>query len=147
MPSTVAMFRLLIVGGFAVGILGALTDIMVPSLIPADLLKVYEAQIDASLDNDGMARWVLVAMLYLVCLLATAVGLFYLKRWARSAALWVTLGSVLLVLTPAAAPVLYSSIADVLITFSGMAWGAALAMAYFSELRVHFDPEPPAPNA
>jgi hypothetical protein len=147
MLSTLAMFRLVIVGSIALGILGALTDIMLPSLIPAEVLKAYEAHIDKSLETDGMARWVLVAMLYLVCVLVTAFGLFYLKRWARTAALWVTLGSALLTLTPAATPALYSSIADVLVSFSGMAWGAALAMAYFTELRVHFEPEQPAANA
>jgi hypothetical protein len=147
MPSNLVMFRLLIIGSIVVGLFGSLLDTMIPSLLPAELSKVYEADLDKSMESDGMARWVLVAVLYLVCVLVTAFGLFYLKRWVRSAALWVTLASVLVALSPVGTPVLYSSMADALVSFSSMAWGGALAMAYFTELRVHFEAEQPAANA
>lgn len=146
MIRTLTVFRAVIFASLAFGLAGHIVDIAIPWLIPEGLLEAYETHgpfqepIEDTLTTNAMALFALGA--FAIGLLgagvAAAVGLLLLQRWARTLALWVTI--IGLGVTPFFGVVLYSSWTMALFDTSTTLWGAMLAMAYFSELKVHFDP-------
>lgn len=133
MNPTLRPFRLLLIGTLCVGIAGALVDLIVPSTIPDALRDAYEAYIAAEPALPAMV----IGLVVLVAGFAATIGLLLLKRWSRPLALWVTVVS--LVISPALGAVVISGWAQMLVNAATISWGAALAMAYFSEVRTHFD--------
>ena len=137
MKDTEALFRLLIVGGFAIGLAGALIDLLIPALVPETLKTALE-----SLDEEwSVPRIVATGVLCmggLVVGVASTVGLYLFKPWSRRLALVVTIlgfsGYFLF------GPTVQSALSTMLIDASMMIWGGVLAMAYYSDLGGRFKP-------
>lgn len=133
----VTIFRLMIVVGFCLAITGAFLDMVVPGIVPPVLEDAYDAY---SAEEPEPAHLLLLGVLLLLVFiagLASTIGLFFLKPWSRRVALWVTVLAV--VIYPFFGASVCSGWASMLIDSSSMLWGAVLAMAFFSELKVHFE--------
>jgi urea transporter len=129
------IFRFLILASLALAVLGTFLDLVVPGLLPAGLEAAYEAD-----EEPALSLVLLLAAVSLILLvggIVATVGLLLFKPWSRAAALWLTVLS--LVIYPFLGPFLQSGWAFMLYEVAMMFWGAALAMAYFSELRPRFD--------
>ena len=136
MPRTLTVFRTLLVGAFALGIVGGALDMVFRDLLPSDLAEVYEAYEPVASAHGFVLM--LLGLVLLVVDVVSSIGLLMLKRWARSLALWFTLLG--LTATPFMGATLSSGWAGLLLDASMLLWGAALAMAYFSDLKRHFEP-------
>jgi hypothetical protein len=131
------IFRFLVVTSIALAVLGALVDSIVPGLLPTVLEEAYETYVAA--EEPTMSHALTLGGLALVLLIGTAVGtigLLLFKPWGRQLSLWL---SVLAMLSyPFLGPAVYSGWATMLTETSMMLWGAALAMAYFAEIKLRF---------
>lgn len=131
------IFRFLILASLALAVLGTFLDLVVPGLLPAGLEAAYEAD---GVEEPALLLVLLLGAVSLILLvggIVATVGLLLFKPWSRAAALWLTALS--LVIYPFLGPFLQSGWAFMLYEVAMMFWGAALAMAYFSELRPRFD--------
>lgn len=136
MNRTLTVFRTMIILSLVLGLMGALIDFAGTGLLPADLSKAYE-----DYQPFPESQWIvfgILALLVFVAGLVGAIGLLMLARWARALSFWLTLATT--VGTVFLGATLYSGPAKALLDISMGLWGAALAMAYFSELKVHFGP-------
>lgn len=139
MNNTLTVFRAFIVASILTSLLGATLDLLVPSLIDVDLSAAYDTY--TSEDPTSVALIIAMgvfALVLLVLAIASSIGMYLLKQWSRRLALWATLLSLLMY--PPLGSTLSSGWAVMLVEISMMLWGAVLAMAWFSELRVHFEP-------
>lgn len=134
----VTIFRFLVVVSIAIAVLGASVDSFVPGLLPTVLEDAYEAHVTA--EEPTMSYALALGGIALVLLVGTVVGtigLLLFKPWGRQLSLWL---SVLTMLSsPFLGPVINSGWATMLTETSMMLWGAALAMAYFAEIKVRFE--------
>lgn len=133
---TVVVFRVLIVASFAAAVLGALVDVIVPNLLPKGLEDAYDAYVDRDLEWTSMLIAGAASLVVFVGAIAATVGLLLLRRWARRLALLMTV--LAMPIYPLLGPTIYSGWASMLVESSMVMWGAALAMAYYSELAVYF---------
>lgn len=132
------IFRWFVVLSLVLGVAGALLDLFVPGLVPPSIQGAYDAFVEA--DEGSMIGSIALAVLMLLIVMVGLVGLvalLLLKPWGRSISLWTTVLAP--VAYPALGPVVYSGWSSMLTEISMVLWGAALAMCYFSELRVHFE--------
>ena len=137
MRNTSTLFRVLIVVGLSLAIVGASIDMLVPALISDELTTAYNTETE--LQEWSIARITAVIVLSLALLvagIASTIGLFLFKPWSRRMALLVTL--LALPLYPMLGPVLQSGWATMLIETSTTLWGAVLALAYYSDLSTRF---------
>ena len=138
MERLVLLFRIFIVGSVVFGICGAVVDVVFPSLLPDILEDSWEAYTLADEAWSFIAIAGGLAILLLMSGVVATIGLLMLKRWARPLALWLTVLSV--VTYPLFGAMLQSAWALILTETGTLLWGGALAMAYFSDLRVEFQP-------
>lgn len=131
------VFRFLVVASIVMAILGGLVDTIVPSLLPEALGDAYDAY--AATDDPTLSHVLAlggVALVMIIAGVASTIGLLLFKPWGRQLSLWF---SVVAMLTyPFFGPVVYSGWTAMLTETSMMLWGAALAMAYFAEIKVRF---------
>ena len=138
MPDSVSVFRFLIIAGLITGIAAGVVDSAIPGLIPAVLADAQKQWTEA---QELPAGWVLISAIYMLVMfigaIASTIGLFVFKPWARSVALWVTLLSTpgYLLLGAEARSGWSAMLEDT----SSMMWGGMVAMAYFSDLRSRFE--------
>lgn len=134
-----AIFRFLILASIVLAMLGSLVDLFMPGLVPQVLNDAYETYA-----AEEPSLWLALtmgvsALILLVGVIVATIGLWLFKRWSRGLSFWLTVFSV--VIYPFLGPVLYSGWALMLTEIGMMLWGAALAMAYFSELSLRFEGE------
>ena len=134
-----AIFRCLILASIVLAIIGSLVDLCMPGLVPQELNDAYETYAAEEPSLWLVLTMGVAALIMLVGVVVGTIGLWLFKRWSRGLSFWVTVFSV--VTYPFLGPVLYSGWALMLTELGVMLWGAALAMAYFSELRLRFDGE------
>lgn len=137
MQNQLTVFRTLIVLSLVLSLVGSFIDLLVPGLVPESLTAAYE---DYAMTDASMAGIMTAAALSLGLTLVAvivAVGLLVLQRWARTLALWST--GVSFVIYPLLGAMLQSGVAVMLVDISMVLWGAALAMAYYSDLRSRFE--------
>lgn len=129
-------FRCLILASFAMQLCAAFVDALFPSLISPALLRAVEAErLPSALEHS----WVIALLAALaITLLVAEVGLLFFKRWARTASLWGTFLS--LPMYSAFGTTVESSVSGALAEASSVLWGAVLAIAFFSPLRMRFVP-------
>jgi hypothetical protein len=129
-------FRALILISVAAGVAGSFVDFLFPSLVSAALSVAVESEPPPALLAGN--PWVLLAILgpFFLVGIASTIGLFYFRRWARTLSL-VVLGAGF-ILTPFLGATLSSGLSYALIEFSTTTWGAALAIAYYSPLSQRF---------
>lgn len=134
----VTIFRVLVVTSIVMGVLGASVDPFVPGLLPTVLEDAYETYV--ATEEVTVSHVLTLGGLVLVMLIggvAGLIGLLLFKPWGRQLSLWL---SVLAMLSyPFLGPVVYSGWAAMLAETSMVLWGAALAMAYFAEIKVRFE--------
>jgi hypothetical protein len=131
-----AIFRFLILASLALGILGAILDLVVPGSLPVELAAAY----DEHVDEESLSLVLVLGVFSIVIMvgaLAGTIGLFLFKPWSRAVAFGFSVLS--LGIYPFMGPALQSGWALMLTEAAMMMWGGALAMAYFSELKVKFD--------
>ncbi len=116
--------------------LAAIGAAFLPNSFSPELLAAYENEPPPwGAENE----WPLIAfaVLLLVPWVAAFVGLLRLKRWGRALALYVTALS--LIALPTFGPTLTSGLETAFVEAAAMCWGAVLALAYFSDVREHFE--------
>lgn len=135
---TPAYFRALIVISVAACFAGSVIDFLFPSLVSAALSAAVESEPPPALLADS--PWVLLAISapFAVAAIASTIGLFYFRRWARILSL-VVLGAGF-AFTPFLGTTLTSGLSYALIEFAATTWGAVLAIAYCSPLSQRFLP-------
>jgi hypothetical protein len=136
MQRTVLAFRVLILAGLALGLVGSTIDFLVPSLVPSTLDDAWDSYVADESWGSTVVIGSLASLVFVAGVVAT-IGLLLLKRWARPLALAVTVLSLLTY--PLLGPTVSSGWAQ-MISESGMImWGAALSMTFFAELKSHFE--------
>ena len=131
-----AAFRCLLLACFALQIGASFIDVLFPSLIPSAFSRAIEAEPLPLAFREPLL--VIVVASWGAVVLGAAVGLFFLRHWARGPALGATVFG--LALSPLFGVAVSSSVASAFTEASSVLWGAVLAAAYFSPLREHFAP-------
>ena len=145
MRSPVQLFRVLILASVALGLIGGVTDFVFPDLLPKDLNEAWESYtpegmewlLSEDADWISLVIFLVVILVFLALAIVSTIGLFLFKRWGRPVALWITVLST--ITYPLFGATLYSGWALMLTQAAMLMWGAALAMAYFSDLRTRFE--------
>jgi urea transporter len=137
LPRIVLIFRVLIISSLVLAIFGGVIDEVIPDLLPKVLDDAWDSYDSEEQSWASIAIIGGFALVLLVVGLVATIGLLLLRRWARPLALWTTVISV--VMYPLLGAMVYSAWALMLTESATVMWGAALAMAYFSELRTHFE--------
>jgi urea transporter len=132
--ATEKIFRVLVLASFVAALLAATLDTAVPGMVPKALDDAYSAYWN---ENGGTGTVVIMTGVLLLALFVT-VSFLLMKRWSRRLALWATVAS--FVVMPLFGPSVQSGWALMFADLSASLWAGALAMAYFSELRLHFNP-------
>jgi uncharacterized transporter YbjL len=109
----------------------------IPSLVPKTLSDAYDTYVSADIDWLSPIILGIAAFGMAIAGIMGTIGLFLLKRWSRSLMLVVTVGA--FACYPFLGAMVQSGWAYMLIEVSMTMWGAVLAMAYFSELKIHFE--------
>ncbi|MDO8995339.1 MAG: hypothetical protein Q7U77_01810 [Sediminibacterium sp.] len=130
------IFRGLIGCSVLLIIAAGVVDWLIPSLISQTLTSALENEPVPSLLENYPFISLAVLLPWLIAVLASTVGLLFFKRWARSMALYSTL--IGLTLYSFFGPTLSSALASALTDASSLAWGAVLALAYYSPLSDRF---------
>ena len=127
----IALFRTAAIGSFVLPWVGGGVD-SIPGVVPESLFEAVEATL-----KPGHRFLIAVSSLVFgaIALLAT-VGLVLFQPWARPLALALTVVS--LPLYPFIPAMVQSGWGALFLYLSTLAWGATLAMAYFSPLSVRF---------
>lgn len=115
---------------------GSMLDAIVPGLLQPEVKAAVKAAMISHASRTAIIVVGLLSLAVVVVGIASIVGLWLFKRWARPLALWSSVVSVLLY--PAVGPMAFSGWALMFVAISLMLWGAMLAMAYFSELKLRF---------
>jgi hypothetical protein len=134
MPSSVLLFRAVLLASVATGLLGSFLDVLFPNLVPESMASAFEALPPP----PGLALFgasVLVLITFggsIVCV----IGLYLFQPWSRPLALWMTgLG---LLFHPLFGVSMQSGWAQLLLDISSVLWGVVLAMSYVSSLSARF---------
>jgi len=136
MQDQVTMFRALLIISIVLSIIGAFIDFIIPGLLPESLSSAYEAYAATEASMPAIIIAGLASIVLMVVAVIATVGLLVLQRWARSLALWSTVVSFLMY--PLLGAMLQSGLAVMLAYIAMALWGAALAMAYYSDVKSHF---------
>lgn len=129
-------FRILIVSSVLFAVIAGLVDALCPSFIPESVVTALEKEAETSIFEIYPFISLAILMPWLIAVFASTIGLLLFKPWARPIALYSTLfGFVFYSLFGSE---LSSSVASALTDASAMAWGAILALAYYSPLRENF---------
>lgn len=130
------ILRALIVVELASALLGIYADVALQSSLPAPLQAYLTAQSQGPLTIGGALTLAILVPMF-AALVVAWVGLWFLKRWART--LYTALIVVFLVVTLFLGPVVASALAAMLYTVSSIAAGAILGLVWLSELRGRFE--------
>ena len=119
-----------------IALLGAVAEFALPDQVPASVRTAYDAA-----SSDVSTNWLiasgLLAVVLVVIALATLVGLYKFRPWARRANLVV--GALSLVVTVMMGYFVESGLSTACYTACSYLWGATTAMTYFSDLASRFD--------
>jgi len=140
MQKQITVFRTLIVASLVLSLLGVIIELVFPGLLPEPLSQAYDAYNESrtSLPVIMVAAGMLIILLVIGVI--STVGLLVLQPWARPLALWSTVLS--FAITPFTGAALNSGLSLMLIDVSLILWGAAMAMTFYSDLKLRFDPRP-----
>jgi hypothetical protein len=128
-------FRCVVVLSLALGLVGALTDMLFPSLLPTQIHEAQTAQDDA-MSVGQLAVALCVGLPGVVLLLSATYGLFCFRAWAPRAALIGT--AIALVSLPALGATGQSGLSQALSYAAAYAWGARLVISHVEPYRAWF---------
>ena len=140
MSAAITLFRAVLIGSVATGLLGSFIDILFPSLIPEPVTKAFDA-----LPATPMPALVLAGVLFVITFggtITAVVGLYLFQPWSRKLAVLMTLLGLLFY--PLLGVFAHSGWAALLTEISTTLWGIVLAMSFVSSLSVRFEATPPS---
>ena len=133
-------FRRLIIFSVATSLTSLLLDMLVPNSLPITLQHAYDMHADEHFGSMNtaflLAGFAYICIVFLVAIAAT-IGLYFFKAWARTASLWTTI--IAAPMFPLVGVLVESGWAAMFTYASTIAWGAVLAVAYFSDVSRHFE--------
>lgn len=133
-------FRYLLASSILLSIAAGVIDWLFPTLVPQSLTLALEKESELSLLGKYPFISLAIFLPWLIVVLASTIGLFFFKPWARTLALYSTLIGFALYLF--LGPSVCSALASALTEASYLAFGAVLAVAYYSPLSTHFVSKP-----
>jgi hypothetical protein len=139
----VTILRTLIIIEIVSTLLGMYADIALEATFPPELRAYLLTQSQGAFGAKETLTAVILAA-FLVALVVAWVGLWFMKRWART--LYTTLVVIGLVLTLFLGPVVTSAFAAALYSIATLAGGVMLGLLWLSELRVEFHALPNFPK-
>jgi hypothetical protein len=132
---TPSLYRTFLIAALVLGLLGSLFDVLVPSALPPEFVKLQE-----SLEQAPSATTVVLMTLFglvaLALLIAATIGLYLFRPWAPLTALLATV--IVIPLAVALGPTVVSGWSAAFTELSSTLWGAVLALTYFSPLKERF---------
>jgi hypothetical protein len=137
---TSTQFRALLVFSVATGLASGFIDALIPALLPEALSAAWEKELPFDPDIESLWLWVAVLVPWLIASVASTIGLFFFRHWARPLALVVAMLG--LAESPLLGPELSSGWSSALLEASFLSWGAVLALSYFSPLSERFARHP-----
>ena len=129
-------FRALVLASLFLQVLWAGVDFVFPALVPPAIASAIENEPLPAVMTTGWVIWLLAV--WAIALIGATIGLLFFKRWARSVALWGTLGG--FALFPILGGAYSSGWAGAFQDAAATTWGAALALAYFGPIAQRFAP-------
>ena len=132
----ITVLRTLIIVELVSALLGTYADIALQSTFPLELQAYLLTESQGPLGAGDVLKGVVFGAL-LVAVVVAWVGLWLLKRWART--LYTTLVVISLVVTLFLGPVVTSALGAALYSISSLAGGVILGLLWFSELRGSFE--------
>ena len=136
---TVRLFRGLIVASLLLGVAGGIADWVFPPPLPTSLAEAQDS-LPLPAPMASAWGWLLTGgfgALLLVAGVVATVALWMVRRWGRTASLWLTI--LVIPVSVWAGPSVLSGVGWALYEASLMLWGAVLAAAYWSPLAPRFD--------
>jgi hypothetical protein len=133
---TSTQFRALLLFSVATGLAAASIDALFPALLPEALSAAWEKDPPFDPAPEHLWLWVAVLVPWLVASVASTIGMFFFRHWARPLALIVAILG--LAESPLFGPELSSGWSSALLEASFLSWGAVLALSYFSPLSQRF---------
>lgn len=128
------VLRILIVAALLLPIAAATLDMLAPGLLPPELAAYSESQAE---EPVGVAVSGILLLALVVPLLASVVGLWLFKPWARW--LYTAVTAAAFLIAPFDPPWVGSSVASSLNDLAILCDGALLALIWFSDLRGRFE--------
>jgi len=131
------IFRFLVVASLVIAILGASVDYFVPGLVPPVLDEAYQAYAEGEEPtlSYALAMGAGALVLFIGGIVVT-IGLLLFKSWSRPLCLGLSVVS--LGFYPFLGAAVLSGWSTMLTELSMTLWGAAVAMAYFADIKVRF---------
>ena len=130
------LLRFLIAAALLLPIAAATLDLLVPGLLPPELAAYSEGQGQAE-EALGVGVSGILLLTLVVPLLASVVGLWLFKPWARW--LYTAVTAAAFLIAPFDPPWVGSSAASLLNDLAILCDGALLALIWFSDLRGRFE--------
>jgi hypothetical protein len=128
-------FRALYLTSILLGVCSALVDSVFPDLVPAEFRRLDEMQTSAEWLEQAWFLWVGAA--WLIATLASTIGLWFFRRWARTLSVGTSLFAIVLgAVTPGA--LVTSGLANTFAWASAMLWGAVILAAFTEPVRAMF---------
>ena len=132
-------FRGLLVASLILGLLGGFLDLLVPTLIPPELVTTQEALADADLSMSGAVTFGVASVVLVVGGLVSLYGLWFFRRWGPKLAVGLT--ALAYLVYPFLGHTLSSGLAATMTDISTLLWGVVLAMAFLPPLKERFSAE------
>lgn len=130
------VFRAIVLAHLLFMTLSAFVDLLFPTLVPPAIASAIATEPLPPALSSGWALWVSGA--WALALLGASVGLLFFKRWARTVALWGTLGG--FALFPLLGGGYASGWSTALQDAAATTWGVANALAWFGPVAQRFAP-------
>jgi len=138
MKNTKKIFRTLIILNIVLAIFGSTIDFIFPELVPASLKNEYNNIFEKEDFSLLFSAFIgLISFIIIIAGMIATIGLYLLKKWSRSLAVFVSL--LVVIIYPALGPNLQSGWSLMFLETSMMLWGAVLSMTFFSDLKIQFE--------
>ena len=138
MLTSIVFFRAMLLTSVGLSLIGSLIDILVPGLIPDELVTAFKA-----LPATPSPALMIAGALFVITFggtIVAIVGLFSFQPWSRNLAVSMTL--LTLLAYPLLGVTISSGWAQLFVNVSTLLWGAVLAMSYFSSIAARFTAPP-----
>lgn len=130
-------FRALLLIAVGLGVVNAIVSSATLGTLPAEL-ALYRARVDEMPLTGPVA---VLSITLMILLIAATIGLYQYRSWSRPVAIIITV--ITFAVPFVSGPTVESAWAEVLYDLAGYAWGALLALSYWSPIAARFQPRQP----